>query len=106
MYEDPISLANDYDLDLAVPRVRVHGPSAQTWGFVKLLDSHHRLHLVPKKKVRPNLLCGAFALGKDAELDRLILDARPPNTVEPTRTEWVKTLGSVQALLQIEMLPH
>eukprot|EP00435_Cladocopium_sp_Y103_P037015 s110_g9.t1 len=105
VYEDPVSLAHDHDLDFPVPRVRVHGSSAQTWEFVKLLDSHHRLCLAPKRKIRPGLLCGAFALGKDADSDRLILDARPPNAVEPTYTEWVKTLGSVQALLQIEMRP-
>eukprot|EP00438_Fugacium_kawagutii_P010863 Skav216247 [mRNA] locus=scaffold20:89010:95933:+ [translate_table: standard] len=106
MYRDPASLASPVEEGAQLPRVRVHGSAQQAWSFVKFLDSHHRLYLASEKKIRPGLLCGAFALGKDAASDRLIVDARLPNSVEPTMTEWVKTLGSVQALLQLELSSH
>lgn len=103
IYVDPASRAVELEEGVQLPQVRVHGTAEQNWAFVKFLDSHHRLHLASEKKIRPSLLCGAFALGKDASSDRLIVDARLPNLVEPTMTEWVKTLGSVQALLQLEL---
>eukprot|EP00438_Fugacium_kawagutii_P018146 Skav206346 [mRNA] locus=scaffold3448:18626:25158:+ [translate_table: standard] len=106
IYEDPVSLAEPIREGEAPPRVRVHGSAAQKWDFVEFLDSHHRLKLAPEKKVRPALACGAFALGKDAQSDRLILDARPANSVEPIWGDWVKTLGSIQPLLQLELLPQ
>eukprot|EP00438_Fugacium_kawagutii_P018528 Skav213254 [mRNA] locus=scaffold1311:39874:44557:+ [translate_table: standard] len=106
IYVDPASRAVELDESVQLPRVRVHGTAEQNWAFVKFLDSHHRLYLASEKKVRPNLLCGAFALGKDATSDRLIVDARLPNAAEPTESEWVKTLGSVQALLQLEVASH
>lgn len=105
VYEDPISCAISEDFSLEPPRVRVHGSKDQALGLFRFLDQHHRLRLVPREKVRDGFLCGAFCLVKDEKKDRLILDARPPNMLEETLCSWTKTLGSVNAILQIELEP-
>lgn len=66
--------------------------------FVEKLDQHHLLRLAEKEEVRLSHLCGAFALTKDADFDRLILDARPPNDLGDTLTDWVQTLGAIQPI--------
>lgn len=71
--------------------------------LLRFLDRHHRLVLASEKNVRRGLLCGAFSLIKDAEKDRLIVDARRPNYVEPTLSDWCRTLGSISALIQLEI---
>jgi hypothetical protein len=106
VYVDPVSLAKPVGEANQPPRVRVHAGRQEAVAFVEKLDRHHRLRLAGKNEVRASHLCGAFALTKDAELDRLILDARPPNDLEHTLTDWVQTLGAVQALLQIELSPE
>ena len=105
VYEDPVSLAMSAESCNKPPRVRVHAQKGEALAFVEKLDRRHRLRLAEKSEIRPTHLCGAFALTKDAENDRLILDARPPNSLENTQTDWVQTLGAVQALLQIELHP-
>ena len=104
VFRDPVSLAREPDPDRDdPPRVRVHGTEAAALGLFKFLDQHHRLRLVPESKVRRNFLCGAFTLTKNHEQDRLILDARAPNMLEETLRTWVKSLGAVSSLLQLEV---
>ena len=105
-YEDPFSLA-DRDLlhQLVPPRVQIKASKEQSHSLLRFLDRHHRLSLAREKDIQPKLCCGAFALLKDAKKDRLIVDARPANSVEPTMNKWCKTLGSVSALLQLELAP-
>ena len=105
-YEDPASLADADALEqLEPPRVQSRASVQQTKELLRFLDRHHRLALAPVEKVNQKLCCGAFALLKDSSKDRLIVDARPANLVEPTLTSWCKTLGAVSALLQIELHP-
>lgn len=105
-YKDPVSLAESPDeKSPPPPRVRVHVAKGRTRALLKFLDQHHRLVLAPAEKVRASHLCGAFALTKDISKDRLIIDARGPNLLEHTYSDWVKTLGSVSSLLQIELQP-
>ena len=107
MYVDPISQAIDpHESKVEPPRVRVHASKEQALQLFKFLDDHHRLRLVPAKRVRRNYLCGAFSLVKDGKKDRLILDARPPNLLERTLRTWCRTLGAINAVLQIELDPH
>ena len=105
-YEDPASLAdNDLLHQLVPPRVQIKANKEQSQSLLRFLDRHHRLSLEREKDIQPKLCCGAFALLKDAKKDRLIVDARPANSIEPTMNKWCKTLGSVSALLQIELAP-
>eukprot|EP00438_Fugacium_kawagutii_P021961 Skav208057 [mRNA] locus=scaffold1124:175499:180298:- [translate_table: standard] len=106
-YIDPISTAIAPEECLVEPpRVRIHASRTQALELLHFLDRHHRLKLVPEKKIRQGFLCGAFCLVKDENKDRLILDARPPNLLEETLRSWSKTLGSVSAVMQIELDPE
>lgn len=107
VYQDPIAEAEEPDFSKwEPPRVRIHASKEQAMELIRFLDRHQRLRLVPEEKVRKRFLCGAFCLVKDEEKDRLILDARPPNMLETTLRDWSKTLGAINAVLQIELLPE
>ena len=106
-YEDPASLADSGAVEqLQPPRVQIRASRQQSKELLRFLDRHHRLALAPAEKINTKLCCGAFSLIKDSKKDRLIVDARPPNLVEPTLTSWCKTLGAVSAVLQIELRPN
>lgn len=106
VFLDPVAKAKDPAKSAIVtPRVRLHASRRQAFEFLHFLDQRHRLLLAPESKIRTTHLCGGFALVKDHHKDRLILDARPPNTLEEALVEWTQTLGSVTALVQIELLP-
>ena len=105
-YEDPSSLADAAALEqLEPPKVQIRASRQQSKELLRFLDRHHRLALAPAEKINQKLCCGAFALLKDSSKDRLIVDARPANMVEPTLTSWCKTLSAVSALLQLELHP-
>lgn len=105
VYRDPISLAMLASEAEEPPKVRVHGSFDEAMALFKFLDHHQRLRLAPATQVRKSHLCGAFALVKDSLKDRLIVDARPPNSLEQTLRTYTQTLGAVSALLQIELEP-
>eukprot|EP00435_Cladocopium_sp_Y103_P033667 s2641_g8.t1 len=106
VFRNPLSFATDPSLSSIVPpRVQLHASRSQAFELLHFLDQRHRLVLAPEKKVRPSHLCGVFSLIKDQSKDRMILDARPPNLLEEALNEWTATLGSVAALVQIELRP-
>ena len=82
---------------------RVHASKEQAIGLLQSLDRGGRLRPAPKEKIRSSHLCGCFALVKDSEKDRMILDARPPNELETPLQTWCETLGSLQSLSQLEL---
>ena len=107
VYADPTASALSPDAAAGPPpRVQVRASARNALELLHFLDDHHRLRLVPKSLVRTGYACGAFALPKDEHKDRLIIDARPANGLECTLRSWCATLGSVQALCQIELLPN
>ncbi len=107
IYVDPMSKSRNPDPgNDRPPRVQVRTSHQEALKLMEFLDSHQRLTLAPPGKIRTSHLCGAFALTKDAEKDRLIVDARPPNSLEETLTSWCSTLGSIQALAQQELSPE
>ena len=104
-YDNPTSRAVETEVVEPPPRVQIKASKQQSKDLLRFLDKHKRLTLAPEQKVRADRCCGAFSLLKDAHKDRLIIDARPANAVEPTLSNFTKTLGSISALLQLEMLP-
>ena len=103
-YRDPFANMFPEELiDRGPPRVQIKASRRQTKSLLRFLDDHHRLCLAPAEKVKARYACGAFALIKDSQKDRLIVDARPFNDIEHTMTEWTSTLGSVTALVQLEL---
>ena len=58
-----------------------------------------------RQKVRERHTAGLFSLMKNSEADRLIMDARPANTLEPQICDYTYTMAAVPPLLQWQ-LPH
>ena len=80
------------------PRVKVRIQKNNRIKFLELLDSSDRLQLIPEKEVRKGYLNGVFAVPKDQEKDRMVLDARPPNGLEQPENRWIRSLASTQQL--------
>ena len=80
------------------PPVRFRVSRKDKLRFVKLLDSSNRLALYPAGASRAGFECGGFGIPKDAHRDRLVLDARPANTLEKSERRWIKSLGSAAQL--------
>ena len=107
LYMDPGMFSFEPDSSAPPPpRVRIHADRAGAFELLHFLDKHKRLRLVPVGEAKTTHLCGAFSLIKDELRGRLILDARPPNEVERTLNSYTKTLGCIDPLLQIELLPR
>ena len=105
-YKNPIKFATDPTASsVPPPRVQLHASRRQAFELLHFLDQRQRLCLAPESKVRPSHLCGVFSLIKDQQKDRMILDARPPNLLEEALNDWTTTLGSITALVQLELKP-
>eukprot|EP00438_Fugacium_kawagutii_P024864 Skav221765 [mRNA] locus=scaffold490:280304:287109:+ [translate_table: standard] len=101
-YERPLDFALSLlELECSVPSVRVRVPKKMQGRLLERLDESSRLALLPLSAVRLGLENGMFALPKDHERDRLIIDARPANRCESSEDRWVKSLGSVHQLLHV-----
>ena len=83
LYEEPfhqnLGLLRD---NISVPRVRVHADFEQKIQLLRLLNKSGRLGFR-----KPNELClgfgnGLFCVPKNLEVDRLILDGRPANSLQ------------------------
>jgi hypothetical protein len=48
---------------------------------------------------------GLFAVPKDLDRDRLILDARPPNSFETVLSQWTSSMATASSLSGIELAP-
>ena len=104
VYKDPLKFARPLAPDAPLPKVRVHATRANAIRSLEVLDASGRLKLVPASELRPRLRNGVFALAKDEARDRMILDARAPNSVEDTECRWVRSLGTLEQL-QFFILP-
>lgn len=65
-----------------------------------------RLVFVDPSRVREGPMSGLFCVPKNLEVDRLILDARPPNAVEKVLSTWTKTMASATEVCNIELEPE
>ena len=104
VYKDPLLFARPLAPEASLPKVRVHATRANAIRLLEVLDASGRLKLVPASELRPRLRNGVFALAKDEARDRMILDARAPNSVEDTECRWVRSLGTLEQL-QFFVLP-
>lgn len=92
----PLDWADPPDVDVSTPP-RV----------LETLDSCSRLKLMPQERVRMPFRNGMFSIPKDADRDRMVLDARPPNILEDGRdSDWIRSLGSVSQLSHCMVPPR
>ena len=101
-YENPLECVRD-DVDEPPPKVSIHGSAVERNLLFRKMAECGRLVPLGKHEVRDNLPCGLFAVPKDLSRDRLILDARPPNTVEKALNAWTQTMSNATCLPSIEL---
>ena len=105
-YLFPLELAVDHHAYKGeVPRVSVHAAPEQKVALFKKLHQCGRLREVPEHLARDPFVSGLFCVNKNATLDRLILDARPPNLLEPARNYWCSSMASATGLCDIFIPP-
>ena len=105
-FSRPLDFATELDpSDPSIPRVKVRCGKAARLKLFEELDASNRLVLLPARDVRRGLECGCFAIPKDGERDRMILDARPANLCESSETRWIKSLGSLSQLHHVFLEP-
>ena len=88
-----------------VPNVSVHGSQKEKVELFKKLADCSRLVVVPKEQARDPFVSGLFCVGKSNVLDRLILDARPPNLLEVGKSTWCSSMASCSGLGEILLQP-
>ena len=81
------------------PKVRILADRGQRLDLFSALSQSGRLLPVNVKPERLPFAGGLFAVVKDLQRDRLVLDARPGNTLETPPSFWTGSLGSAAALL-------
>ena len=101
-FQRPLDYAADFEeVKHKVPQVRIRCSRSNLLPLLETLDSGSHLALLPYSKVRRGLENGMFSIPKDAERDRMILDARPANCCELSEDRWVRSLGSLQQFQHI-----
>lgn len=101
-YSRPLQGARPVE-SLEVPKVSVHSSREQRNKLFKKMADTGRLAPVDVEVMRPGLFSGLFAVAKDLQRDRLILDARPPNMAEEVLSKNTKTMASANCLSGLEL---
>ena len=100
LYADPLKFAmHPTELLEEVPAVKVRGNRKEILDLLAALDATQRLALFTPEEVRMSHRAGMFALMKNLSTDRLILDCRPANALEPGLNDWTQTMASLVPLL-------
>ena len=102
IYDRPIQSSLDpADALEEPPHVQVRGSRAELLGLLRRLDRSGRLALFEPYQVRMPYRAGVFTIMKDLEKDRLILDSRPANQLEPGLVTWTASMGSIAPVLEL-----
>ena len=88
------------------PRVQVRGTRPEILKLLQALDSTGRLELFKPEEVRMSFRSGLFSLIKNQEVDRMIMDSRPHNSLEKPLTSWTRTMAAVPPLLDLVISPE
>ena len=103
-YNDPLNRAIDpSDLDEQPPKVAVHANRENRQKLFRRLADTGRLKPVQSDLFRKNFGAGMFSVVKNLSKDRLILDARPANMLEPQLNKWTKSLASPACFATLEL---
>ena len=73
--------------------------------LLKKLDDTKRLKFFRPEQVRWHHRSGLFSLMKNVTTDRLIMDSRPANILEPALNSYTQTMASFVPLLDVFLRP-
>ena len=101
MYECPQSFFKD--LPDEPPKVAVRATADEKLSLFRQMASCGRLAAVGENEADEQYASGLFAVGKNVEFDRLIMDCRPANGREHGLNHWTAAMASSVVLSQIEL---
>eukprot|EP00435_Cladocopium_sp_Y103_P027124 s2178_g6.t1 len=102
----PLQLAKNYEeFEGEVPKVRVFADRYNRVELYRKLAESGRLLPVPAAMRRGPFFSGMFAVPKNMEKDRLVLDGRPANALEAPQNLWCATMASPMALAMMYLSP-
>ena len=89
----------------ALPRPKFKATRAERLRVLQMLDDTDRLRFIPARLVDPRFTSGLFAIIKDQDRDRMIMDSRCPNAVELPTGRWIRTMATAASLLSLSLEP-
>ncbi|CAE7527916.1 unnamed protein product [Symbiodinium microadriaticum] len=107
LYVDPVAASVPFaELPCDPPKVRFRARDKQArLELLALLDASDRLVLFPADGASLQGCCGLFAVPKSSDRDRLIVDARPGNMVQPGDNRWLALMPTAASLQNVELRP-
>lgn len=100
LYERPLDCCDDFQSFAGeVPRVQVFATRENKVLLYKKLADTKRLKPVKLCNKRGDLVSCLFAVHKNLEFDRMVLDGRPPNLVDPKQSIWCRSMASPAVLV-------
>ena len=107
LYQDPVGQALDpSEVDVPFPVVKVHATHREKMQLLHKLDRTNRLTIATADQVREFAPNGLFSVIKDLQFDRMILDARRPNLLQPPLNRWILSMASASNLLDLSLEPE
>eukprot|EP00435_Cladocopium_sp_Y103_P068139 s66_g31.t1 len=104
IYNDPLSCRLDpASCPVQPPKLRVHCSRQEKVKLFSLLDASDRLRIHLPHEFTPEFGSGLFAVPKDLERDRLILDSRGANLLETSPQRWIRSLASSEVLCRMTL---
>ena len=105
VYEHPIEHRLPEPREPPPPRSSIMASSENKLLLLKQLATTGRLGVLERHEVTPGISSGLFAVIKDMERDRLILDGRGANVYEMPLNAWTKCLASADKVAGIYLPP-
>ena len=103
MYDNPQSFFKDVPDD--PPRVSVRATHLEKLNLFKKMAACNRLAALAPHEVEEAYASGLFAVCKNLDWDRLIMDCRPATGREIGLQRWTSAMASANALSQVELDP-
>lgn len=106
-YQRPLDLRLDpSEVSSEPPKVRVFADNFNKVQLYKKLAESGRLKPVLACEKKGPYVSGLFAVIKDLSRDRMVLDGRPPNMLEPHENVWCGAMANPNLLGQIFLPPE
>ena len=106
IFEDPLQeRMKPADFVGKPPKLRVHCSRSDRIRLFELLDASNRLALFEAKEVTLQFGSGLFAVVKDMDRDRMILDSRGANCLEVPPGRWIRSLANGESLTRLSLEP-
>ena len=105
-YLNPAAWMKDPEsLEEPLPRPKFKATRVERLRVLEMLDKTDRLRFVPAELVDPRFTSGLFAIIKDQDRDRMIMDSRCPNALESSTGRWIRTMATAASLLNLSLDP-